>query len=127
MSMIEDVRPDPVQEIDQRVYLATLYDFYGELLKENQKRVFEDSILEDLSLSEIAQEIGISRQGVHDLVKRTCRQLEMYEDHLHLVARFQNIKSQIEALDQRIRTYDQLPQEEAGEIRGTLQQILEEI
>ena len=47
-----------------------LYDFYGALLTEHQRQVYEDVVLYDLSLSEIAEEQGISRQGVHDLVKR---------------------------------------------------------
>ena len=47
---------------------ALLYDFYGELLNEHQKEIYEQFVLEDLSLSEIALGAGISRQGVHDLV-----------------------------------------------------------
>ena len=53
-----------------------LYDFYGALLTEHQRQVYEDVVLYDLSLSEIAEEQGISRQGVHDLVKRCDRILE---------------------------------------------------
>ena len=49
---------------------ALLYDFYGELLTTHQKEVYEQFILEDLSLSEIAESAGISRQGEHDLVRR---------------------------------------------------------
>ena len=45
-----------------------LYDFYGELLNDHQKKIYEDAIYNDLSLSEIADEYGISRQGVHDLI-----------------------------------------------------------
>ena len=48
---------------------AMLYDFYGELLKDNQKEVFENYVLDNLSLSEIAEERGISRQAVHDMIK----------------------------------------------------------
>ena len=50
---------------------ALLYDFYGELLTSHQKEIYEQFVLEDLSLSEIAGEAGISRQGVHDLVSYT--------------------------------------------------------
>ena len=57
-----------------------LYDFYGALLTEHQRQVYEDVVLYDLSLSEIAEEQGISRQGVHDLVKRCDRILEDYEE-----------------------------------------------
>ena len=49
---------------------ALLFDFYGELLTDHQKEIYEQFALEDLSLSEIAEMKGISRQGVHDLVKR---------------------------------------------------------
>lgn len=56
-----------------------LYDFYGELLTDHQREVYEDFVLNDLSLSEIAQEEGISRQGVHDLVKRCDRILGTYQ------------------------------------------------
>ena len=49
---------------------AMLYDFYGELLTEHQKKIYEDVVYNDFSLSEIAEENGISRQGVHDLIRR---------------------------------------------------------
>ena len=70
-----------------------LYDFYGALLTEHQRQIYEDIVLYDLSLSEIAQERGISRQGVHDLVKRCDRILEGYEEKLHLVEKFEEIQS----------------------------------
>ena len=47
-----------------------LFDFYGELLTERQRQVYTSVVFEDYSLSEVAEELGISRQGVHDLVKR---------------------------------------------------------
>ena len=70
---------------------SLLYDFYGELLTEHQKEIYEDFILNDLSLGEIAQDRGISRQGVHDLVKRCDKILNGYEEKLHLVERFTKI------------------------------------
>ena len=57
---------------------ALLYDFYGELLTEHQKEIYEKFVLEDLSLSEIADDAGISRQGVHDVLKRCNNILEGY-------------------------------------------------
>ena len=71
---------------------ALLYDFYGELLTEHQKDVYEQVVLEDYSLSEIAQMKGISRQGVHDLVKRCQKILEGYEAKLHLVEKFLSLE-----------------------------------
>lgn len=74
---------------------SLLYDFYGELLTEHQKEIYEDFVLNDLSLGEIAEERGISRQGVHDLVKRCDRLLNGYEDKLHLVERFSKTKEDV--------------------------------
>ena len=59
--------------MEKIVEQGLLYDFYGELLTEHQRRIYEDVVFHDMSLSEIAQEQGISRQGVHDLVKRCDR------------------------------------------------------
>lgn len=75
-----------------------LYDFYGELLTEHQKRIYEDVVYHDMSLSEIAQEAGISRQGVHDLIRRCDRLLQEYEDKLHLLERFQNTRGAAEEI-----------------------------
>ena len=74
---------------------SLLYDFYGELLTEHQKEIYEDFVLNDLSLGEIAEERGISRQGVHDLIKRCDKLLNGYEDKLHLVERFSKTKEDV--------------------------------
>ena len=71
---------------------ALLYDFYGELLTEHQKEIYEDFVLNDLSLGEIAIERDISRQGVYDIVKRCNRQLSADEEKLHLVEKFLVVK-----------------------------------
>ncbi|MCI9147624.1 MAG: YlxM family DNA-binding protein [Hungatella sp.] len=87
--------------MEKIVRQGLLYDFYGELLTEHQRHIYEDVVFNDLSLSEIAQDQGISRQGVHDLVKRCDRILEGYEGKLHLVEKFQVTKKlagQIEGL-----------------------------
>lgn len=67
--------------IEERVELSLLYDFYGALLKENQRRMFEGSILDDYNLAEIAEDENITRQGVHDAIKRACKQLREYEQN----------------------------------------------
>lgn len=84
-----------IKQIDKLVELSLLYDFYGELLKENQKCIYEDYILNDLSLSEIAEQQGISRQGVHDVVKRCSNQLIKYEEKLHLIEKFKQTKQKV--------------------------------
>ena len=55
--------------MEKIVEQTLLYDFYGELLTEHQRRIYEDVVFNDYSLSEVAQELGISRQGVHDNLK----------------------------------------------------------
>ena len=72
-----------------------LYDFYGELLTEHQKQVYEDVVLNDYSLSEVAQSLSISRQGVHDMVKRSTWLLNEYEEKLHLVERFVDLRGKV--------------------------------
>lgn len=75
-----------------------LYDFYGELLTEHQRSIYEDAVCNDLSLGEIAQEHGISRQGVHDLIRRCDRILSDYESKLHLVERFTGAKGKVKEI-----------------------------
>lgn len=82
-------------KLDELVNLSMLYDFYGDLFTEHKKRVFEDYVLNDLSLSEIADELNISRQGVHDIVKRCTQELKDYEDRLSLVKKFSSIKHKL--------------------------------
>ena len=83
-----------------RLYEQTmLFDFYGELLTEHQRRVYEDAVYQDMSLGEIAEELGISRQGVHDLIRRCDKILLDYESKLHLVERFDRAKETVRAIE----------------------------
>ena len=84
--------------MEKIVEQGLLYDFYGELLNEHQRRIYEDAVMNDMSLSEIAQEAGISRQGVHDLIKRCDKTLEEYDSKRHLMERFRNIKEKLEQI-----------------------------
>ena len=72
--------------MEKFVEQTLLYDFYGELLTERQQQVYESVVLEDYSLSEVAEDLGISRQGVHDMIKRCNHTLEEYESRLHPVS-----------------------------------------
>ena len=85
--------------MDEILKQTLLFDFYGELLTNHQKEIYEQFIIEDLSLSEIAKEANISRQGVHDLVKRCDKTLEEYEEKLHLVEKFLTVKEKIHQIN----------------------------
>ena len=67
---------------------SLLYDFYGELLTKRQQEIYENVRFGDLSLSEAASSYGISRQGIHDILKRTDEALEDYEAKLGLVDKY---------------------------------------
>ena len=84
--------------MEKIVEQGLLYDYYGELLTEHQKKIYEDAVYQDLSLSEIAEEAGISRQGVHDLIKRCDKILQEYEEKLHLVAKADAAKAKAEEI-----------------------------
>ena len=87
-----------IDKLDEIVLQSILYDFYGELLSDHKKQIFEDYVLNDLSLSEIATEQGISRQGVFDIVKRCTLELKDYEAKLSLMQKFQTIKEKVSTM-----------------------------
>ena len=74
--------------MDKLTEMALLADFYGPLLTEKQQNVWDLHYQQDLSLAEIAETEHISRQAIHDLLKRTERILTEYEEKLGLVKRF---------------------------------------
>ena len=95
-----------------------LYDFYGELLTDRQKQVYEDVVLNDYSLSEVAVE------GVHDLVKRCNRILQDYESKLHLVEKFVAIKEQVERMEASLQGTEQPDREElVRQLNGILENL----
>ncbi len=83
--------------MEKKVSLAWLLDFYGELLTGNQRDVARLYLEEDFTLAEIAQQLSVSRQSVHDTVQRTAQQLEAYESKLGLCARFQKMQESLRA------------------------------
>jgi predicted DNA-binding protein YlxM (UPF0122 family) len=114
--------------MEEKVEQAYLYDFYGELLNEHQRRIYEDFVFNDLSLGEIASCEGISRQGVHDLIKRCNKLLEGYEDKLHLVKRFNEAKNSVEQIQRLAKDFKVSRSETImEEIEQISKQILEEL
>lgn len=80
-------------EISKKVELNWLSAFYGGLLTDKQRQVLTLHCEEDLSLTEIAQEVGISRQGVHELLTRAARKMFEMEEKLHVAARGDNLQA----------------------------------
>ncbi len=78
--------------MDKLVQRALLYDHYGELLNEKQQRIVEYTVSEDMSLSEIGEMEGISRQAASDLLKRADERLEEFENKLKMIGRRQKIE-----------------------------------
>lgn len=95
--------------MDDILHLTLLYDFYGELLTEKQKQVYEMHYQNDLSLSEIAEELSISRQAVRDQLLRTEKILRGYEETLHLISRFQEQRRAVGEMKAIMETMEQKP------------------
>lgn len=114
------------QRLEERVYLSMLYDFYGALLKENNRRIFEAYIQEDYSISEIAEEMEISRQAVHDAVKRITKQLRGYEERLGLLERFELQRNEMKRLHECLQEMNISEEDPKGkEIFQILSEIIE--
>lgn len=88
--------------MDKIGHEALLFDFYGQLLTDKQIGILDMYVNNDLSLGEIAEELGISRQGVHDTVKRSVKALEDYEVRLGLVKRYMDQKEILMDIKKRI-------------------------
>lgn len=110
--------------MEKIVEYALLYDFYGTLLTEHQQKIYEDYVYQNYSIGEIAEEAGISRQGVHDLIKRCNRILEGYEEKLMLLSKFSETKEKVNEIRQLVKAcVKKEGQEEKEELRRLLTQI----
>ncbi|MBE5939944.1 MAG: DNA-binding protein [Lachnospiraceae bacterium] len=118
--------------MEKIVKQSLLYDFYGELLTEHQKSVYEDYVLNDIGISEIAEERGISRQGVHDLIKRCDKILDGYEEKLHLLERFSQVKEDVSDMKNSIAkikcdNLDESDKELVNEVINKLESIIDKL
>ena len=112
-----------LSELDEIVELSCLYDFYGALLKENQRSIFEDYVLSNLSLVEIAKERQITRRGVYDTIRRCRIRLKGYEEKLHLVEKFRLTKEKLREIESIAREGQDA--ETAKEITALAEEIYE--
>ena len=84
---------------NQAYRMAMLYDFYGDLLTDRQKEFYDLYYNEDLSLAEIAENYGISRQGVRDVIVRAEAAMTEIEDKTHLIRRFFRMQDELTVID----------------------------
>lgn len=96
--------------MDRILEKSLLFDFYGDLLTDHQKNIYSEYIQEDVSVSEIAELHGITRQGAHDMIRRCEKLLAGYETRLHLVDHYLKIRDMVREIHRCA--------EEIGEIAG---------
>ena len=107
---------------EETLFRTMLFDFYGELLTAKQKEYFDLHYNADYSLSEIAEETGISRQGVWDIIKRAEETLRKTEDKTGLIRRFRENQEAVAEMEQ---TINRLLQHTDGEARALTEQLSE--
>lgn len=88
--------------MNKKLIISLLLDFYGQLLSEKQFEIMDYYYNDDLSLREIAEIVGITRQGVHDTIKRSEAFLEELEEKLGLYSRWQSIQQQLELINKAV-------------------------
>ena len=89
--------------MENRIYLINLYDYYGDLLTTKQKEYFESYYFDNLSLTEISENTGVSRNAVHKQLKETKDLLEHYEKVLNLYNKKLKINDIIKDIDKDIK------------------------
>ena len=110
---------------NQAYRMALLFDFYGDLLTERQKEFFDLHYNEDLSLAEIAENYGITRQGVRDVIVRAEGTLTELEDHTGIIRRFLKMRTGVSAIEAASAQLDALNNRKYNdlEIHNLIQQI----
>ncbi|MBQ2688413.1 MAG: YlxM family DNA-binding protein [Clostridia bacterium] len=109
--------------MEKSIEISLLYDFYGELLSEKKREAASLYFNEDLSLSEISEHIGITRQGVSDLIRRSESELYEFEDKLGLYSRFEAINASAEKIRELAQS---ISDESSGQIKERALEIIAE-
>ena len=89
--------------MDNRLYLISLYDVYGNLLTQKQQEYFEDYYFNNLTLAEISENYSVTRTAVHNQLKESEEKLEYYETTLNIKQRNDKIKKIIQSLDENTK------------------------
>lgn len=93
-----NINTDADEKLKEIFELSRLYDIYGGLLSDHNRVIFEDYVLNNYSLGEIAEEAQISRQGVRDVVVRCSHKLREYEEKLNLLNRINETGGMLDEL-----------------------------
>ena len=101
--------------MEQFLYLSTLFDLYGALLTEKQQECLRLHLFEDFSLSEIGEELGISRQAVYDNIHRSEKAMESNEKKLGLASRYNRERQELAKIYESIKDLRQAGNESAVE------------
>jgi len=111
---------------DKTTQMALLFDFFGDLLTEKQREYFDLYYNDDLSLAEIAEGAGISRQGVRDNLVRAEASLKQWEEKTGVVARFQEMQKSISEIEADLnRLANTLSGEEKEKALAVIQKVQE--
>jgi len=113
--------------MDKIIERGLLFDFYGELLTPHQQKIYSEIVFNDLSLGEMSEQEGISRQGIHDLIKRCDKMLLEYENKLGLISKFQKIKHEVEQCETVVSNETSISGEIKEKICSFLDNIIEEL
>ncbi len=111
------MKTETSENLENRIYVSSLFAAYGSLLTENQRSAVSAYYLADLSLSEIASEEGISRAGVSEALKNAVAKMKEYEEKLGLLEKAVSLKKKIEAVERildpeaRLAAYTKLGEE----------------
>ena len=109
--------------LKKTIKITMLFDFYGSLLTEKQQKIIKNYFYDDLSLAEIADNIGISRQGVYDHLHRSEESLEDYEDNLGLLKKYNKIRANINDLEDMMTAKGILAKDQNQDLRKKLESI----
>lgn len=117
---------------NQAYRMAMLYDFYGDLLTPRQKEFYDLYYNDDLSLAEIAENYGITRQGVRDIIVRAEKALEDIEEKTGLIQRYHRTRAAVASLHQQKAQLEELNRtrfgdQELEDIAAQLQEAIDQL
>lgn len=115
-----------MQVMEKVVEQGLLYDFYGSLLTRHQQEIYEKVVYENLSLNEVAETEGVSKQAVHDLVRRCTIIMRGYEEKLGMIRRFGKIREAAERL-KLLAGSGEIPAEQSALILKTAEEICKDL